>query len=380
LDVTKWMKRHPGGSKVLRMFSDGRDATEVFRAFHSPEATRKMEIMAAASPVAPKLTGEAAAISAKRAASFESMRQEFIDAGYFNNSSTYVFACEIGKVAWIASLFIAGSYLLRATQHVYVGATLFMLGMQQSGWAGHDYSHHSVLKSPVLNDVVSRAFGWLQGYELMWWKARHNPHHVTCNELENDPDVRTSPLLTYVKARLSPLQKWQHVYFLPSLSLLHLYWRFESWVYCATRLRKMWPNLLLLALNAAWMTWTFQNAGWGPLLFCIFTKGFCTGSVVFSTHYAEDRLHKDHALSLAEQTVITSRNISGSWLIHAFSGMISYQVEHHLFPMMSRCRYPSIAPRVKQWCNDEGLPYNESSFAECLALNMKKLKNVARAN
>jgi fatty acid desaturase len=289
-----------------------------------------------------------------------------------------------------------------------VGAFLMMCGMQQAGWFGHDCSHHSVLKTGRkqvwLNDSLSRVYGWLQGYELMWWKARHNTHHVTTNEDVNDPDAKTSPLFTYLKHHVGPgnaeklaalrqgpvlkaglaaVQRLQTWYFLPSLGLLHLYWRIESIEYVFRRLGKMKLPALNLLLHYACLYALYRDVGWGPLLVAWYLKGLGTGWVVFATHYAEERLARgapvhaecpDVPLSLAEQTVRTSRNITSPfWAFHLFTGMISYQVEHHLFPMMPRCHYPAIKPRVEAFCKSHGLPYREDSFWGCLVRNMRAL-------
>jgi hypothetical protein len=108
------------------------------------------------------------------------------------------------------------------------------------GWLGHDYSHHAVFQSVFANDAVSAVCGWLQGYELYWWKARHNTHHISTNEEGNDPDIVLMPLFHYVFGRTSVanslnfLQRQQAFYFIPTLALLNVYWRVESLMFVAT--------------------------------------------------------------------------------------------------------------------------------------------------
>ena len=38
-------------------------------------------------------------------------------------------------------------------------------------------------------------------------------------------------------------------------------------------------------------------------------------------------------------------------------GSINYQIEHHLFPNMSSVHYPTIAPVVREFCQEHGIPY-----------------------
>ena len=84
------------------------------------------------------------------------------------------------------------------------------------------------------NNAVGYALGMWQGYSVGWWRARHNTHHLVTNEDGNDPDIKTAPLLVYVRnnpaiaATLNAVQRWQQYYYVPLMSILDAYWRFES--------------------------------------------------------------------------------------------------------------------------------------------------------
>lgn len=377
LDVSNWMHKHPGGAKVLRVFKD-RDATDQFIAFHSPEAVRKLNVMLKAAKPVPKDHKQYVDPSSrlyKLRTGFEDLRLKLEKQGLFKANPLD----EVIKVSFNLALYALGIYILTTTDRRYLGAFVFAFAMQQSGWAGHDFSHHSVFASPSLNNAVAKMFAWFQGYELMWWKARHNTHHVVTNELSNDPDIKTAPLLTYMHKGMSAkslnwIQQQQHIYFIPALGLLHLYWRLESIFYIALRLPKMIPDALLLSLNYVGMYYLFSPVGIGPLAFCFFAKGMMTGMCVFSTHYGEERLPKNHGLSFVEQTSRTSRNIAGGWLMNKFSGHISLQVEHHLFPMMPTANYTKARPIIKEWLTANGLPYNEDSLVTCMKRNIDELR------
>ncbi|CAB4060264.1 unnamed protein product [Lepeophtheirus salmonis] len=42
---------------------------------------------------------------------------------------------------------------------------------------------------------------------------------------------------------------------------------------------------------------------------------------------------------------------------NGFSVGLNYQIEHHLFPRISHCHYPKIAPVVRHFCEERNIPY-----------------------
>jgi hypothetical protein len=71
-------------------------------------------------------------------------------------------------------------------------------------------------------------------------------------------------------------------------------------------------------------------------------------------------------LHWATQQVCTTTNwASRSHLCNFLSGGLNHQIEHHLFPTMSTCMYPLIAPIVERTCKEFNLPYhNYATFGE----------------
>jgi fatty acid desaturase len=71
---------------------------------------------------------------------------------------------------------------------------------------------------------------------------------------------------------------------------------------------------------------------------------------------------KDEAPSYAYRQIITSRNIRPHFITDFFYGGLNYQIEHHLFPVMPRARLKKVRELVKEFCSQEGIPYQETSF------------------
>ena len=138
---------------------------------------------------------------------------------------------------WVATLLVLG--ILALVLASTLGALLIGFSFYLCGWTAHDYLHHGVIKGSSKrmvhwNNACGYALGMWQGYSVGWWRARHNTHHLVTNEDGNDPDIKTAPLLIYVRnnpaiaATLNAVQRWQQYYYVPLMSILDAYWRFES--------------------------------------------------------------------------------------------------------------------------------------------------------
>merc|ERR1719198_2788200 len=175
-------------------------------------------------------------------------------------------------------------------------------------------------------------------------------------------------------ATLNAVQRWQTYYYVPLMSLLDFYWRAESIAFVAMRsFKDMWLEWLMIATHYAVLLWVFQGQ-MAYLPFMSLVRGFLTGIVVFATHYGEEHLDGgDHRMTLVEQTALTSRNITGGYLVNVLTGYISFQTEHHLFPMIPTANLEKVQPLVRSFFKEQGLIYRESNLIECVKLNIKAL-------
>ena len=79
-------------------------------------------------------------------------------------------------------------------------------------------------------------------------------------------------------------------------------------------------------------------------------------------------------MTLVEQTALTSRNITGGYVMNVLTGYISLQTEHHLFPMMPTANLEKAQPVVRAFFKKHGLEYRESNLVECVKINIAALK------
>jgi len=71
-----------------------------------------------------------------------------------------------------------------------------------------------------------------------------------------------------------------------------------------------------------------------------------------------------------------SINVKDHWLVNIVMGLLSYQIEHHLFPQMAHANARRAAPYVRELFQKYNLPYYEYGYFEGFYLALKNLYNV----
>ncbi|MCB0745498.1 MAG: acyl-CoA desaturase, partial [Ignavibacteriae bacterium] len=298
---------------------------------------------------------------------------------------------------------IYGYISLYSGKNGILGPLLILaFGQFYSAWVAHDFSHHNVngsntTRGAFINDYIGCIIGGFRGNAMLWWKKRHNPHHISTNEVHNDPDIKLMPILHFFENFIpNKIQRFQHLYYVPMFLFLHIYWLTESIFITKKNLsnknsyeRKIARmDLVGLSLHIFFSLLLVFRVGLIPVLTIYYISGFLTALVVFSTHYGEERLNPEDAqrMSLVEQMLTTSRNIAGfinndvdNYVWNWLTGGLNYQIEHHIFPRTPSYNLPKITPYVKDLARKYNLEYKNSNLIECtrrcceiLYLNMKK--------
>jgi len=233
---------------------------------------------------------------------------------------------------------------------------------------------------------------------MLWWKLRHNTHHVLTNEVGSDPDIKLSPLFNFFED-FDPNDHalYQAWYYVPMLVFLHVYWHVETWQVCLRQIRSKnkisrfwaWMDILGALIFDVFFAYLVYTTGRALQFFVAWgLSGLGTSLVVFATHYGEERLTVEQVneIDLIEHTIRTSRNFYGflPWEINKvfwfwFTGGLNTQIEHHLFPRMPRRNLQKMTPLVKEICKKRGYNYLETSLFECTAHCVRMLAaNVQR--
>ena len=423
-----WMKKHPGGDKVFKIFQN-RDATDVVLAAHSLEAQDLVKRMVASSRCKENKylyngnEGRDIDISLSGSEVIQRNRNvmnNFEDTDYMKlvkiAREEELFKpsilMELIKAFYSFGFALLGAYLCITSVYKWLGSFLIAFGWYQLGWLGHDWSHHNCL--PVSNSFYCRVNDWMafmtciaRGTTLLAWKLRHNTHHMATNEVGNDPDIKLTPVLHFFEDFKAEhdVRQYQAWYYLPFISLLHIYWHVESYITCLKHMNgknlanRMWAryDIISLILHLLWVSVVMYYGNCVlPIIFAYYMSGFMTAIVVFASHYGEERLHGMQTsqdgknvkfLGLLEQTSKTVRNISGffgGWLdeeiVFHLTGGLNVQFEHHLFPTMPRHNLRKMTPHIKRMCKEKGYPFHESNLYDCTKICVQMLSDNVKRN
>lgn len=394
-DVAAFVNEHPGGDILLHF--EGCDATEAFYAYHSEVALKRLRLL-------PRV-GKGVKVL-QEDTRFAELRREFERNGLLRSSGLWYFyktstTFLLLVSSWALLHFLPFSLLTTAAACVCLG-----LFWQQSGWLSHEYCHHCVFSYGPVNTVFNYMTGnvW-QGFSVLWWKDRHNKHHASSNTIGVDPDMDNLPAMAWdaldiarLRASYGPrslfarLISFQHVYFLPFISLLAIIWNLQSLFF--VRSLRDHPNRVLrgkyrveVATMVAHYAWiaafclAYMPNVWAALAFYVAAKlvsGWCIGIIVFFTHYSCEHFDGVGARpSWVRTQVLSSCNIRPGPIVDWFAGGINYQIEHHLFPSIGRHHFPEARRRVIQFCKEMDIRHEELSFLEGTRRNLAHLKKVA---
>ncbi|MGH3125405.1 MAG: fatty acid desaturase family protein, partial [Streptosporangiaceae bacterium] len=107
--------------------------------------------------------------------------------------------------------------------------------------------------------------------------------------------------------------------------------------------------------------------------------GVYLGSSFAPNHKGMPILDAADRTGFLRRQVLTSRNVRGGWLTDMALGGLNYQIEHHLFPSMPRPSLRHSQPLIREFCQQRGLPYCETSLGGSYAQALRHLNSVGKS-
>lgn len=313
--------------------------------------------------------------------SYADLRRQITSAGLLQRSGwNYLGLTSIililGGVSAVLVAFAPGAWELLAVP------TLTMC-MMQIGFIGHDAGHNQVFPKTTHNRILGQfCFPFLLGMSFRTWVIKHNLHHAETNVLDVDPDIQ-SPVLAFTEEAARQrrgIALWitrYQAFMFPVLTLFATVgFRIDAWSYVVGRRSAQLAardepdvrqrELLFLVANVLLSivvpSLLVGPGRWLPVfLLAQLLLGTHMAFAFAPNHKAMPMFTEANKPSFLTQQVLSSRNVRGGPIIDFLYGGLNYQIEHHLFPTMPRCRLGASQKVVAAHCHQIGLDYTEDS-------------------
>jgi linoleoyl-CoA desaturase len=308
------------------------------------------------------------------------LRQEIVERGWHRKAPFRV----MFELCLNLTLALAGICIFVAYQDMFIRACAMILSTAGSiGVATntHTSSHYATSDRRWVNELLTY-FGYpvfLGLSACRWWHQHIVLHHPTPNVIGVDHGVDLSPWFARTREaveRSAGFQRfyYEHLQWLVFPLTLPLYGfniQINGWISLIrafsrteTRQRKHWLDLASLLLH--YLVWlAIPMVFFTPLevagfyLLRVGLMGVAIFAVLAPAHLTQEAVcfnasqERDWALLQTATTVNFSTGPIGKLICSA----VEYQIEHHLFPNLSYVYYPKLAPLVRDFCKEQGLPY-----------------------
>jgi fatty acid desaturase len=255
---------------------------------------------------------------------------------------------------------------LRVPELSVLAAALIAFGSVQVGLLGHDAGHRAVFRSSLPNVVLgSMCWSLVLGIGFWFWNHRHLRHHAHVNDLHADPDVKWTRVVVYrhdaARGLRGQCRRLYEVLQGPGYALgLAFSFRLEGWNFALRRLRGRRQRVELALLGASLALWLTPCIAIGPRWLLTYVGaqimgGLYLGAAIAPNHKGMATWPAGSSAGFVERQVLSSRNVRPGWLVDFVLGGLNYQIEHHLFPGMSRRHLHRARDMVRRFCAEQGL-------------------------
>jgi len=254
---------------------------------------------------------------------------------------------------------------------------VFLFGCSNWMWyvnTFHDASHFALTKYWWINRIAEHLSPY--AFSPIIWDFQHVIAHHNLPNTDDDPNDQ---FLLKIKGRKSERYRWGWIIKFTLMCLgMQLVLELVPWVKFVSHNTKMMPyanpkRRLIHFFRPAWylftLTWPYfltDWSGWKCFAFAIIpwiikSLSFATVSQVSHLQPGCHPLLKDGASWYSWQCLTTTDYGGGPWYIFwpifYFSGGVSLQIEHHLFPGINSCQLPRLCAEVERVCTKHQLPY-----------------------
>lgn len=323
-------------------------------------------------------------------ADYEQLRRLLTQASLFDRTPAF-YAYKIAATLILLGAGIAILVFSRNPAAQFADTILLAVAFTQLSFLVHDAGHGQIFQSSRRNDALGIFIAnFVLGMSYVWWNDTHNRHHRFPNHLVRDPDLNV-PLISFsteqaiLKQGISRLvAKYQAYIFVPLMFLGAIAKRRGSILFVwRNRYKRRWLEIVGTTLQYAWyFAMIFLTLDWwGGVLFIAMHQGFYglfMTSVFAPNHKGMPFMAESTESDFLRQQVVTARNAGTNFVFDFWYGGLNYQIEHHLFPKIPRCRLKKAQRLVEPFCESRSIAYRKQPVRETIADVFKYLHSVGR--
>lgn len=263
----------------------------------------------------------------------------------------------------------------------------------QVAFVAHEAAHRQILSSGPANFRLARILAaGVVGMSYHWWDSKHTRHHGNPNQVGKDPDIQVDTIsfletdAAQSRGLVRLITRKQGWLFFPLLTLEGINLHYISLKHLTTQknVRGRWTELSLIAVRLSLVivpVFLFLPLGMAfafmGVQLAVF--GVYMGASFAPNHKGMPVIAPDAKLDFFSKQVRTSRNVNGGWWATWFMGGLNHQVEHHLFPNMSRLHLSKARGIVRDYCEANNVPYTETSIWRSYGIVIAYLNRVGLA-
>lgn len=305
--------------------------------------------------------------------------------------SIYVIVMVLPVPMWVAALIAAAIGVLQAL----IGFNIM-----------HDACHGSFSSRKRINYFFGLSVNAL-GSDAFMWRQKHNlVHHTYTNVDGVDDDIAKSPLLRMSESQPRyKAHRFQHIYLTFLYGLSTLFWivlkdfqhyfgisgyNIETGKMKVIEHLMFWSSkmvyfglylvlpMLVWGVGPAIVGFIIMHAFLGLVMSFVFQLAHVVENVEFEHHHGQETMIENewavHQISTTSDFAMNSK--VATWLL----GGLNFQVEHHLFPLISHVHYPAIQQIVSKVCADYGVEYRSyQTMRAAVRSHFRHMKRLGQA-
>lgn len=337
-----------------------------------------------------------AVLQEKVKAHFQSSGKSKYATPIFYWKALFLFMIYIG---FYSSFLFLDPSTLTLCAYILMGPIAILLGLN----VAHDAAHGIISKRKWVNQAFLYTFDFLGASSAIWKKRHVESHHQFSNILNEDADLKQSPLVRiFPSDDIRKVNRYQHLY-MPLIFLNYtLFWLIfrdfqdlrNRGKGSSIRLEFSKLEIVLLVLFKVFyisyilvIPFMFAEFTWVQIFIAYILMNWAAGITItlalVPAHVAstskfplpDENGVMPHSWS-HHQLLTTTDYATDRPIINWLMGGFNHHISHHLFPRINHIHYKALTPLVKQTAQEFDLTYNyESSLFNAYISHFKLLRN-----